>query len=224
MATGTVGGVFAGSELSSVGIVMASRAIFQSGAKINIFQAGLQCRGTMAIGTSYAAVSAKEREFRFRMIKPVKFVPSCGRMAGFASRHRSVWTLCFHAFTELPVMWIRVTSGAGTILKPVFHRRGRARGDRFVAICAQHRQMSTGQRKTGVLVARQRKARGLEALQIVTRLTSVLEGRIGELTLVNILMAVLTLCLRDLEKSVFALRALWQVTLVASDGHVATFE
>lgn len=49
-------------------------------------------------------------------------------------------------------------------------------------------------------------------------------GRTGELGFVNILVAVLALRLGDLEKSVFALRALWQVALFAGHGDVAAFE
>ena len=58
----------------------------------------------------------------------------------------------------------------------------------------------------------------------MTRFTTILVGGIGELTFVNVLMAVLTLCLRNLKKSVFILQPLWQVTLVASDDQVAAFE
>lgn len=136
MTTGAIGSVFASSELSGVGIGVTSGTVFRRGPEIDILQACLQCRGTVAIGAGYAAMRAKESEFCFRMIKPAKFVPSYGRMASFASRHRSVRTLRFHAFAELPVMRIHVTTGTGTILKPVFHRRWRLRGDRFVAICA----------------------------------------------------------------------------------------
>lgn len=73
-------------------------------------------------------------------------------------------------------------------------------------------------------MARQRKARRLETLQIVTRFATVLVGEIRKLALVNILMTVLTHCLRDFKKSVFTLRTLWHVTLVASDGQMAAFK
>jgi hypothetical protein len=58
----------------------------------------------------------------------------------------------------------------------------------------------------------------------MTRFAAILVGGIGELTFVNVLMAVLTFCLRNLENSVFTLQPLWQVTLVTSYGQVAAFE
>ena len=58
----------------------------------------------------------------------------------------------------------------------------------------------------------------------MTRFATVQAGRACELGFVNILVAVLALGLGDLEKSVFVLRALWQVALIASHGDVAAFE
>lgn len=58
----------------------------------------------------------------------------------------------------------------------------------------------------------------------MTRFATVLVGRTGELSFMNILVTVLALCLGDLEKSVFTLPTLRQVTLVASRRHVTAFE
>ena len=86
MATGTVGGLFAGGELAGVGIGVTSGTVFRRGSEINLFQAGFERRRAMAVGAGYAAVSSEERKFCFRMIKAVKFLPSCGGMASFAAR------------------------------------------------------------------------------------------------------------------------------------------
>ena len=152
MAARTVGGVFASGKLAGVDIVVTSGAVFRRSAEINIFQAGFQHRWTMAVSAGYAAVSAEERKICFRMIEAVKFLPSCGRVAGFAARRRTVRTLRFHALFELTVMRIHVASRAGTILKAIFHGYRRSRGDGFVTIRAQDRQVGAGQRITSILV------------------------------------------------------------------------
>lgn len=136
VATGTVGGVFASCELAGVWVVVTSGTVFRRGAEINIFQTSFQRGGTMAVGAGYAAVSAEERKFCFRMIKAAEFLPSCGRMASFAACRRSVRAFRFHAFAELSVVRIDVTTGAGTIFKAVFHRRRRSGGDGLVTIRA----------------------------------------------------------------------------------------
>lgn len=66
----------------------------------------------MAVSTSYAPVSSRQRERRFRVVKPVEFLPCLGRMTGFATRHCAVRTLCFHPLSEFSFVWIRVAAGA----------------------------------------------------------------------------------------------------------------
>lgn len=55
----------------------------------------------------------------------------------------------------------------------------------------------------------------------MARLAAVLKRSARELTLVNILVAILALRLRDLENRCFALR---YVALVARDGYMAAFQ
>lgn len=60
--------------------------------------------------------------------------------------------------------------------------------------------------EAGFLMPGQGKVRGAEALHVVAGLAAILMRRGGELTLVNVLVAILALRLRDLEERVFALR------------------
>ena len=152
MATGTVGGLFAGGELAGVGIGVTSGTVFRRGAKINIFQAGFERRRSMAVTAGYAAVSAEERKFCFRMIKAVEFLPSCGRMASFAACRRSFRTLRLHLFAKLPFVRILVTCRAGAVFELVFHGRRRTERNRLVAIQAENGSVPAGKGKARLIV------------------------------------------------------------------------
>jgi len=93
-----------------------------------------------------------------------------------------------------------------------------------VAIHAKDRDVPAGEREAGFLVTGERKLGRLKSLHTVTRLAAVLERGICKLALVNILMAVLTLCFRDFEQRVFVLWPLRQMAFVARHGHVFTFK
>ncbi len=93
-----------------------------------------------------------------------------------------------------------------------------------MAICAQDCKMSARQRKTRLFVANQRKARGLEALQAMTRFAAILVRRSGKLAFVNILVTVPAFCACDFEYRVRTLCALGYMALVASNGNMAAFQ
>ena len=131
-----------------------------------------------------------QRKLRFRMVKAVERLPVCSRVAGFAADRRAVRELPFHRFAELPLVWIHVTARTGTVVKSIFHGRWRSRWNNFMAIRAKDSDVRAGQRETGLFVARQRKPRRLEALQVVTRFATVLMRRSGKLPFVNILVTV----------------------------------
>jgi len=86
------------------------------------------------------------------MIKAVEFLPVCGRVAGFASGHRAVRALRFHAFAELPFVRILVTCCAGTVVEMVFHGCCRTGGNRLVAIHAENRSVPAGKGKQRLFV------------------------------------------------------------------------
>lgn len=93
-----------------------------------------------------------------------------------------------------------------------------------MAVRAKDCDVGPSQWKTSLFVARQRKPRGFEALQVVTRLAKVLMRRSGKLPFVNILVTVLAIRPCDLVQRVFTLGPLWQMTLVASNRNMTAFQ
>ena len=93
-----------------------------------------------------------------------------------------------------------------------------------MAIRAKDCDVGSRQRKASLFVARQRKPRGFEALQVVTRLATVLMRRSGKLPFVNIFVTILAICPCDFVFRVFALETLRQMALVASNGDMAVFQ
>src|ERR1700751_4098762 len=71
---------------------------------------------------------------------------------------------------------------------------------------------------------RQRETRRLESLQVVTTFAAILIRGACELALVNVLMAVLALCLRDLKYSIFVFRAGGDRAFLACHGRVRALE
>jgi len=61
--------IFARGKLVRMWIIVASRALFRSRAKVHIFQVALKRCGAMAIAAGHSAMRAQERKFRFRMVK-----------------------------------------------------------------------------------------------------------------------------------------------------------
>ena len=93
-----------------------------------------------------------------------------------------------------------------------------------MTIRAQNRHVGARQRKTRLFVSNQRKARGLEALQVVARFATILVRRSGKLAFVNILVTVLAFCSCDFEYRVCTLRTLGYMALVTNNGNVAAFQ
>lgn len=120
---GAGGRIFARGKLARVRVGMAFSALFWSSAEVHVFQTGLKRWGTMTVATGYSPVRTQEREFRFRMVKPAYLFPGCGGMASFAACSGTILPLQCHPFAELPIVWIHVATGAGTVLKPEFNGR-----------------------------------------------------------------------------------------------------
>ena len=206
MATGAIGSVSTSSKLTSVRVLMAGKALLRSFVEVHILQAGLLRWRTMAVAARHAPVGPKKRKLRFRVVETVELFPVRGCVAGLAAKGGAVGALGLHALPELAFVRIKMASGAGAVLKPVFHRNRRAGRHRLVAIRADHRNVRAGQWKARLLVASQRKTRRLEPLQVVTRLAAILVGRSRELSFVNVFMTIFALRLRDFEEGVFVLR------------------
>src|SRR5437764_14401356 len=104
-------------------------------------------------------------------------------------------------------MRVLVADRAGPIVELVQHDLLELRsGALFVAIGTRGGEMSTGQRKAGLLVLRQREGRRMIALQVVTLLAAVQIRRRSKLALVIVLMTVHALAELDLVQRVLALR------------------
>ena len=93
------------------------------------------------------------------MIETVQFRPPRRRVAGGATRCRTVWSFRLHSFLKFPFMRIDVASDAGEIVEMVFQRLLCPRHEGLVAIRTQHRRMSAREWKSRFLVTRQREVR-----------------------------------------------------------------
>ena len=93
-----------------------------------------------------------------------------------------------------------------------------------MAIGTDDSDVCAGQRKSRFFVPGERKSSGFEVLQVVTGLAAVLVWRTRELTLVNVLVAILALRLGDFEERVLVFWPLWDMTFIAGNLDVLTLE
>lgn len=108
-------------------------------------------------------------------------------MAGFTPRHPPVGPFLGHTVAEFPMVGILMAAGTRAVFKPIWNDLGRVSG--FVnrmTFRAGHRQVRARERITALLMLRDRKRRGLESGDGVTRLALAPVGGRGELTLVRI--------------------------------------
>ncbi len=93
-----------------------------------------------------------------------------------------------------------------------------------MAIRAEHRQVRARQWKPCVLVPTERELCWLEALQVVAGFAAILMRGTRKLTLVNVFVTILALCLRDLKERLFTLQTSRHVAFVAGNLHVSPFQ
>lgn len=75
----------------------------------------------MTAGARDRAMRSHKGEFSRIVIEGREVFPGCDRMARFAS-HRLAGTQAQHALSELPVVRIAMTHGAGTIVESILSR------------------------------------------------------------------------------------------------------
>lgn len=143
-------------------------------------------------------------------------------MASFASSRRTVGAPLLHAFCELPVVRIGMTTGTVQSFPVIDHSSFGLEVRRFlVAISARHGQVAPGQLKMGLLVLNQRKGRRLISLDIVAAVAGIeIRGR-GKLLGVPIAVAIGAAFEFHLEKRVAPLR---NVALGTLEPRVTAFQ
>lgn len=157
------------------------------------------------------------------MVKAIK-LPSARRVASLAACGASAGALRRHAVAKLAAMWIHVTAGAGKVLESVLHRnRCRSGLGLHMALGARNRQVRSRERESRLLVTCQCKMRRLEPAHVVAVIALIQVWCAGELSLVNILMAILAGRLHNFVNDVLSL-ALGDVALVALDSRVLSFQ
>lgn len=119
-------------------------------------------------------------------------------MTGFAPHRITLRARLPHPFRELAVMGIRMAFLASQIRKAIGHGETRPGGfPGLVALRTRGCDVSTGQRKAGGVVGRQREGGGRESLHAMACLTAAIMGRAGELAAMDVGVAVLAGCQLD---------------------------
>jgi len=112
-------------------------------------------------------------------------------MAGFTTCGRSIGALGRHALAELPIVRVGVARGATAIFKMEGHDFVGGVGDaHLVAVATRNRDVRAGQRELGLFMLRDRKQNAVEILDGVASFAAIFERGGGELTGVNVLVAV----------------------------------
>lgn len=125
------------------------------------------------------------------MIEARQIRPRFHRVARLASHRRTVGANLGHLLAEFTMVRIGVASRAAAIFESVgYEFSGVARRIRFVAFRASDREMRTCQWEAALLVQRYRIGRRLKAANRVTGFALTVVRRGGELTLMNIAVAI----------------------------------
>ena len=127
-------------------------------------------------------------------------------MANFAATELAAGSGTPHEFVELSAMRVFM-AGCARQVAPVIQRRRRLEFCRqLVAIVAGDRLVSSGQRKSRLLVTGQAEGGGLEPLQIVALLAAIQVGRRSELRGVGIFVAICAVLELEPVERIFAPR------------------
>jgi len=142
-------------------------------------------------------------------------------MAGFTSTWRSRCFRLLHALIELPVVRIRMATGATQVGPVVNGRRRLEIGGLLVTIRTRYRYVLAGQKKARFFVARQRESRRTVCLNRMATVARVEIGRRCELPNVLVLMTVGAVLELHFE---YRVHTSWDVALFASDFGVGTLQ
>ena len=211
-------------ELLAVDIFVAVFALGGSGREVRLDQLGLHIGRLMAVDAGRGPVRPQQRERSLGMVKARELIPFLRGMAGLAASRDAIHESFPHALGKLAIVRILVAGFARQILPMVEHRRlGRSfRMLRLLmTVRADHGNVAPGEREMRVLVPLQGKRRGLVPVERVALFAFVQIGRIRELAVMVIMVAVHTLFELDLVLCLFTLR---DVALVAIDFEVPSFQ
>ena len=160
------------------------------------------------------------------MVEVSHFTPLHGGVTCFAASHRAVRPLGFHLHAEFTMVGVVVANRTGPVVKPVFHWSYGTLQYSLMAISAWDSDVGARQRETRVFMLGQGKNSRPETfvLKVMTCFAAI-QGRCrGELTFVNVFVAIPALRRCNLELGVLAFGAFGDVTLVARDRDVDAFQ
>ena len=178
-------------ELLAMHILVAVLTLRRSSFEIDIQQVGLKIWRLVAVDARGSAVRPQEREFRLRVIESREFLPSPGGVAGFAPSLRTVSPDLLHAFFELPLMGIAMTTSTVQIAPMVDNSGLGVELRRFlVAVATGNGDVPSGECEMSLLVFGEGKGGRLIAIHRMAPVACVEIRRGGELSSVPIGMAI----------------------------------
>lgn len=178
-------------ELLAMHVLVAVLTLRRSSFEIDIQQIGFKVWRLVAVAARGSAVCAQEREFRLRVIESGEFLPTLGGVAGLAPSLGAVSPDLLHAFLELPLMGIAMTTGAVQIAPMIDNGGLGVELRRFlVAVSTGNGDVLSGECEMSFLVLGQGKGRRLVAVHSMAPVASVEIRRGGKLSSVPIGMAI----------------------------------
>ena len=126
-------------------------------------------------------------------------------MAGFAASSGTICAGSLHAIFELFLVRVGVTTGTGQFIPVICNRLWFEAVALFVAVAARDCHVAARKDESRLFVARQRESGRSITLQIVTAITGIEVGRVGELSRMFVTMAVGATLELDFEQGVFSL-------------------
>lgn len=132
-------------ELPAVDIFVAILTLGGGSLEIHIDQPGLHVGRLVTVNARRGPMRSQQRKRGFGMIKPGQFPPGFRRVARLAAYSSPVRSQHLHAFLELPLVRVRVTTGAGQFFPAIKGCWPRLEiGGLLVAIAAGNCDMSAG--------------------------------------------------------------------------------
>ena len=131
-------------ELTAVFIRVAFLAVLRCALELRLFRARHRF---VARTTRDRPMCSKQRKLRLAVVEAVHIGPRPGVVTSFAAKGRAVWPMPSHSVLKLPVMRVRMASGAAAVLEAERQNLiGAMRHLRLVAIVAGNGRVSASQR------------------------------------------------------------------------------
>lgn len=191
MATGTFRIYATYRELAPVRVLVAIVTRGGSGLKVHILQIDFEVRRLVALDAWNSPMSSDEGEGCRSVVEADAAGPGISCVTRLAALRLAVGPQFGHSFREFTTVRIDVTSRAGKVRISIWSRVASAwRGSVFVTLSARCSDVTAGQRKSCGLMLCQCVRGGSKALDRVTLLATVVVRRAGELSLVDVRMAI----------------------------------